>query len=233
VFTEHVSRDGASREAPYQLADGSLVLSNGFEVREVRCRSENGHQTSIVTTRRDLPVLEVAERMFSRWRQENFFRYMRHEFDLDHLSTQAVEAADPWRRVPNPERKALKKEMEAVSQVQDPATVVQLEQERKRITDQVKMVAYRAETELANLVGPLLGPHHDDEARSFLRQVFQLPADLVPDPEAGTLRVRFHGMANWRSNRALAGLCEILNSYEACYPGSRLRLVLQASRSEK
>jgi len=48
-----------------------------------------------------------------------------------------------------------------VGQVQDPATVVQLEQERKRITDQVKMVAYRAETELANLVGPFLGPHHN------------------------------------------------------------------------
>jgi hypothetical protein len=107
-----------------------------------------------------------------------------------------------------------------VGQVQDPATVVQLEQERKRITDQIKMVAYRAETELANLVGPFLGPHHNDEARSFLRQVFQLPADLVPDPEAGTLTVRLHSMANWRSNRALAGLCEILNSYEALLPGN-------------
>lgn len=288
AFTEHVSRDGAGQEARYRLAEGSLVLSNGFKVREVRCRTENGHQTSIVTTRRDLSVLEVAERMFSRWRQENFFRYMRHEFDLDHLSTHAVEAADPWRRVPNPERKALKKELGAVGQelarlkvaygelalggpegletrgpemarkiesqeerlehlkgqiktlpthvpvgqVQDPATVVQLEQERKRITDQIKMVAYRAETEAANLVGPLLGPHHNDEARSFLRQVFQLPADLVPDPEAGTLTVRLHSMANWRSNRALTGLCEILNSYEACYPGTRLRLVLEPPPSE-
>ncbi len=289
VFTEHVSRDGASsREARYQLAEKSLVLSTGFEVREVRCRSDNGHQTSIVTTRRDLSVLEVVERMFSRWRQENFFRYMRHEFDLDHLPTQAVEAADPWRRVPNPERKALKKETDAVGQelarltvaygelalkepedlktrgqdlarkiesrkerledlkgrikvlpshvpvgqVQDPATVVQLEQERKRITDQVKVVAYRAETELANLVGPFLGPHHNDEARSFLRQVFQSAADLVPDPEAGTLTVRLHSMANWRSNRALAGLCEILNSYEALYPGTRLRLVLEPPPSE-
>jgi hypothetical protein len=179
-----------------------LVLSNGFKVREVRCRSENGHRTSIVTTRRDLPVLEVADRMFSRWRQENFFRYMRHEFDLDHLPTLAVEAADPWRRVPSPERKALKKEVEAVAH------------------------------ELANLVGPFLGPHHNDEARSFLRQVFQLPADLVPDPEAGTLTVRLHSMANWRSNRAVAGLCEILNSYEACCPGTQLRLVLEPPPSE-
>jgi hypothetical protein len=52
---------------------------------------------------------------------------------------------------------------------------------------------------------PLLGIHHSDEARSFLREVFQLPADLIPDPAAGTLVVRLHGMSNWRSNRALSG----------------------------
>ena len=48
----------------------------------------------------------------------------------------------------------------------------------------VKMVAYRAETQLTNLVGPLL-PYRDDEARKFMRQVFELPADLLPDYERG------------------------------------------------
>lgn len=288
-FVEFGSTDGATQDFVCHLAERPLTLSNGFEVREVRCLTENGHQTSIVTTRTDLTVLEVAERMFSRWRQENFFRYMRMEFDLDHMPTYAVEEADPERLVPNPAKKEKKKAVDAVraelakikqlfgemaledspatlnqreelraqvtdaqtrleefgqehkalashlpiGQVQDPTTVVRLEEERKRIVDQIKMVAYRAETELANLAGPLLGWHHGDEARSFLRQVFQLPADLNPDPEASTLRVRFHGMANERSNRALRGLCEILNSYETCYPGTRLRLILDAPPSLK
>ena len=95
------------------------------------------------------------------------------------------------------------------------------------------MVAYRAETELANLVGPFLGYHHDDEARSFLRQIFQLPGDIIPDPAAGILRVRLHGMANWRSNRALAELCDFLNSYDTRYPGTDLRLVLEPPGVEK
>jgi len=288
-FTEHQTRDGRTRDNTYKLAERPLTLSNGFEVREVRCLTEDGHQTSIVTTRSDLSVLEVALRMFSRWRQENFFRYMRHEFDLDHLPTPDVEAADPQRPVPNPVRKTKKKELDAarqelarlmrdcgeaaladardsgsqleelrrqvqeqearveqlrldtkalpshvpVGQVRDPATVVKLEGERKRITDQVKMVAYRTETEMTNLVAPLLGWHHGHEARSFLRQVFQLPASLIPDLQAGTLHVRLHGMANARSNRALAGLCEILNSYETCYPGTDLRLVLEPPPSEE
>ncbi len=282
-FQEHESREGAKGSVTYKLAEQPLTLSNGFEVREVRCRTEDGHQTSVVTTRTDLSVLEIAERMFSRWQQEHFFRYMRHEFALDHLPTYGVEPADPKRPVPNPAKKEKKKELDGaradlarlkqayaesslnhpeaegtepevlqgritalqqrinalkqehealpshvpVGQIRDPRTVVRLEQERKLLIDQIKMVAYRAETELAWLVGPLLGLHHSDEARSFLREVFQLPADLIPDPAAGTLVVRLHGMATWRSNRALGALCTILNSYDTRYPGTDLRLVLE------
>lgn len=288
VFREYESReDNHSKPVVYKLAERPLVFSNGLEVREVRRLTEGGHQTSVVTTRTDLSTLAVAEQMFSRWRQENFFRYMRHEFDLDHLPTYAVEPADPDRPVPNPAKKEMKKERDAlrrelgrldqeygklarqgmedskaqreilrtrsdlevqrdhlhkeykalpshvpVGQVRDPDTVVQLEQERKMLVDQVKMVAYRAETELACIVGPLLGQHHDDEARSFLRQVFQLPADIVPDPAAGTLRICLHSMANWRSNHTLAELCHFLNSYETRYPGTHLRLVLEPPESE-
>ena len=38
---------------------------------------ENGHQTPILTSRRDLGAAHVAYRMFDRWRQENFFKYLR------------------------------------------------------------------------------------------------------------------------------------------------------------
>jgi hypothetical protein len=283
AFTEHESaRGGRKKNVVYKLAEQPLTLAGRFEVREVRCLTEDGHQTSIVTTRKDLSASEIAERMFSRWRQENFFHYMRHEFAIDHLPTHAVEAADPKRKVPNPAKKRTKEKLAelrselarlkrsygelvhkdafedviervelrvqiehvqrrieemghehkalpshvAIGKIRDPETVVQLERGRKTVVDQMKMVAYRAETELAGLVAPLLGSHAD-EARAFLRRVFQLPADLVPDSDAGTLVVRLHGMANWRSNRALSGLCTILNAYDTHYPGTDLRLVFQ------
>ena len=105
--------------------------------------------------------------------------------------------------------------------------VIRLERERKTITDTLKMVAYRAETQLANLVGPLL-PYRDDEARKFMRQVFELPADLLPDYANRKLVVRLHSMANPRSNRALRALCEVLNDFNVCYPKTDLRLVLEA-----
>jgi hypothetical protein len=51
--------------------------------------------------------------MFERWRQENFFKYMREEFLLDALSDYQVEPDDPERSVPNPARKAVDKELVA------------------------------------------------------------------------------------------------------------------------
>ena len=81
---------------------------------EVRRLCDNGHQTSVVTSRRDLSNEEIAQRMFSRWNQENFFRYMRHEYALDHLCTYDVESADSTREVPNPAVKEKKKEIEKI-----------------------------------------------------------------------------------------------------------------------
>jgi len=99
------------RRVAYCLAERRVKLANGLSVREIRRLCESGHQTSIITTNETLPLLDVAHRMFSRWKQENFFRYMRHEFALDHLCTYGVEPADPKRLVPSPERKALQRKL--------------------------------------------------------------------------------------------------------------------------
>jgi transposase len=290
---KEVTVEVCGRKVKYLLGERMIRVSKGFRMREVRRLCDDGHQTSVVTTRRDLPIETVALRMFSRWQQENFFRYMRHEFALDHLPTTKVEPADPERSVPNPAAKEKKRDLARVkaqlTKVEQaygqkahdnseqkrrtvrgfkishaelgrkikklrsaceqlkaeikalPARVpvretmagepiVRLEHERKIITDTFKMVAYRAETQLANLVGPLL-PHRDDEARKFMRQVFELPADLLPDYEHGKLIVRLHGMTTPRDNRALAVLCDVLNDLDTRYPGTELKLVLEATHA--
>src|SRR5437868_11510553 len=51
--------------------------------------------------------------MFDRWRQENFFKYMREEFLLDALVDYRIEPEDPTRSIPNPERRALDKQLRA------------------------------------------------------------------------------------------------------------------------
>jgi transposase len=97
------------RTVTYEVAERRVAVLKGFTMREIRRLCASGHQTAIVTTRGDLAIEVAAYRMFERWTQENFFRYMRQHFAMDALVTYAVEPADPERTVPNPQRKALAK----------------------------------------------------------------------------------------------------------------------------
>lgn len=111
---EQVSGTVGGERVEYNLGERKVKLSNGLRVREIRRLTDDGHQTAVITTNETLPTLAVAHRMFSRWRQENFFRYMRHEFALDHLCTHEVEPSDQKRLVTSPTRAALGKKRQAV-----------------------------------------------------------------------------------------------------------------------
>jgi len=87
----------------YLLADQHVrLLRRTLRLRQVTRLAEDGHQTPVLTSREDLPAVEVAYHMFGRWRQENFFKYQREEYALDALVEYAVEPDDPARQVPNP-----------------------------------------------------------------------------------------------------------------------------------
>ena len=269
----------------YWLAERNIRVGAGvrFAMREVRRLRAGGHQTSIVTTRTDLPIVEVASRMFARWRQENFFRYMRHEFALDHLCTYDVETADPQRLKPNPQLKGMEKQLSklqrqlsklqaryvkvdfkqakdaarktdtlvheiqqieqaiedhkaqvkampqrvAVGETLQPQLVVQLETERKILTDVIKMIAYRTESALL----PQITLAHSsalDEGRAFLKAVFHTSVDLLPCEQRKQLVIRFHSMAHPRFNKALHDLCQCATLQRTTYPGTDLRMVYEA-----
>ena len=101
-FGPHTAR-GGGRKVSYVLADQEVRLLKGkLRLRQVTRLMENGHQTPILTSRRDLAAAQVAYRMFDRWRQENFFKYLREEYALDALAEYAAVPDDPNREVPNP-----------------------------------------------------------------------------------------------------------------------------------
>ncbi len=101
-FKKHrATLDG--RKVSYVLADQEIRLLKGkLRLRQVTRLTEDGHQTPVLSSRRDLPALEVAYRMFERWRPENFFKYLREEYALDALADYSVVPDDPHREVPNP-----------------------------------------------------------------------------------------------------------------------------------
>lgn len=99
------------RKVEYELAERLVEVFPGFKMREVRRMRTDGKQTAVLTTRWTMPVLQVAWRMFERWRQENFFRYMREHFALDALVDRKLGTVEAGRTIPNPKRRKLDKEL--------------------------------------------------------------------------------------------------------------------------
>jgi len=274
----------AGCQVRYDLADRRvLLLGRKLRLRQVTRRSDDGHQTPILTSRFDLSAVEVAFRMFERWRQENFFKYMREEYALDALAEHAVEAADPAREVPNPHWHALDAKLrtargevirlsaqyglEAFTNVESvrrtmrgfkiakaaqsrelvaalkryaalekrraavpqrvpvravvDGPVVRLATEKKHLTSLFKMVAYQAESDLVRLVTP----HYKratDEGRTLVQSALASAADIEVTQDE--LVVTLAPLSSAHRTRAIAELCQDLNSRAACFPGTRLRL---------
>jgi len=102
------------RRLRYRLFDQPVRFLKGkLRLRQVTRLCDDGHQTQVITSRFDMRAVEVAYRMFERWRQENFFKYMNEEFLIDALADYQVEPDDPTRTVPNPHRKTLDKQIKA------------------------------------------------------------------------------------------------------------------------
>lgn len=89
-----------------QLCEMGTQLG-GHWFREIRRLSENGHQTSVLTTHPSLSLPDTAVKMFSRWSQENFFKYMISDFDFDRMIEYGTESVDQKRTIPNPQYKQL------------------------------------------------------------------------------------------------------------------------------
>ena len=287
-FTEVQATMPGGEIVTMKLAEmGSWIggRDEGLWVREVRKLTTGGHQTSLISTAYSQLGLENAAYLFSRWRQENFFRYMMEHFAIDALNEYRTEAipgsnrpvVNPaWRELDRQSR-SLKAKLtqrqarfaaltlhpqaepshieswerqkadlqEEFEQLENKWTALKdrlkstpkhlawddlpkeqpferLAPSRKRLTDTVKLVAYRAETALATIVREELS--HVGEARSLIRDLFRSDADIYPNEAAGLLEVRLHTLANPRSNRATQHLLDHLNGAEFTYPGTTLRL---------
>jgi hypothetical protein len=105
------------------------------------------------------------------------------------------------------------------------ARFLQLSTHSKHLIDTIKMIAYRAETAMANSLREHL--KRPDEARRLLCALYATEADLLPDPKAGILTVRLHHSANAATDRAIEKLCEELNATETLFPRTDMRLVLK------
>jgi cell division protein FtsB len=285
-FSEVTATMPTGEQVTMELAErGSLVGTERLWMREVRKLTSSGHQTSLISTAFDRQGLQDAVALFTRWCQENFFRYMMEHFAIDALSEYRTEDIPETKRpVVNPawreldrrsrsvkgkltqrqarfaaltlrseadEAKAAKWEQqkadlrEQIEQLEhevdslkeqmagtpkhltwdefpEEAKFERLAPSRKRLTDTVKLVAYRAETAMSEILRDDL--RREDDSRSLLRDLFRSDADVIPDRAGRVLEVRLHTLANPRFNRAVQHLLDHLNAAESTYPGTEFHL---------
>lgn len=290
---EATQEDGTKEKL--KLAEKEITLKFGTEKdpKEIKCRevrklSKSGHQTSIITTNRILDIVAIGLYMFARWCQENFFKYMMDNFDIDGLVSYSMEKISETKMLVNPAYKQLdsqlrslnsrlskqkvlfanitlkmvnekgKKLTKAISKkaeihqeievLQSKITEIKNKKQkvdrkitfaslppeekfsnvinvRKQFMDNIKMIAYRAETAMYNLIKSQLGQHHQDEGRKLLQQVYSSDADIIPDYSNKTLTVKLHNFNNKKEDRVVQHLCEKLNETETEYPGTDLRII--------
>lgn len=258
-----------------------------FWFREIRKLTETGHQTAVVTTDFSRAGGEVGAVMFSRWSQENFFRYMIQHYDIDRLMeyggqemNETVLVVNPaWRELDNRIRslaaklsrqKALYAGLILTGEIEESAVkdfvrrkadqhekvenliaelsglketkkktehhlefkdlppehkFKTLKSRGKQFLDTLKMIAYRAETALANILRQDM--RKKDEARALVRQILTTDADLEPNYDQGILKVRLHNLTNPLHQRYAQNLLRALNETETLFPGTNLKLVYE------
>ncbi len=262
------------------------IQTDKFCMREIRKLSDDGHQTSIITTHPLLSLCDIAAQMFSRWSQENFFQYMIYNFDFDKMMQYGTEPLAENLLVVNPqysrlcyqikknkekqgrlqaklfqiieknsdepletvgklisEQSKLNEQIEnyktqieqlieqrkktpakiTIKQMPDDQQYNALKKESKLFINTIRMIAYRAETALLNLIKPYYR-NSDDDGRMLLKQIFTAPASIEPDHSNSKLHITLHGLSTPRYNKALEQLCIQLNDTQTEYPETKMVL---------
>ncbi|MDX9776477.1 MAG: hypothetical protein RBT40_11065 [Petrimonas sp.] len=273
-------------ETTMELCEKQVEL-NGVALREVRRLTDTGHQTSVITTNYKMSTALIALYMFSRWSQENFFRYMRQEYDIDRIIQYGVDELDNNIMVVNREysnityrlkklreriarRQAklyalveqniagemeqtgkniekqlfFRKEIESleaeeqellaeraqhpykisIGEMPEHARYNKLKTESKHLQNIIKIICYRAESAIANLLASYY-QKSSNEIRALVKSIIFAKADLYPNYQTNTLTVRLNSLATPRDNLAVREICQTINDYEAVFPGTNLKLV--------
>lgn len=271
-------------EVEMRIASKKTFLGeNIIEVREIRKLTEAGHQTSIITTDKKSNESEIAAAMFSRWTQENFFKYMMQQYNIDKLMEYDTVAIEETKIIVNPRYREIQSKIRSVNsklsrryskfgaltlknidekkvkeyekkkaKLQEEITFFRkdlekhnkekkgipnhltigelpegekfrnLSDEKKQVLDIIKMIAYRAETALANIVRPFMS--RKSEARAVIQQLLKTEVDIKVDEKKEILEISLHNLANKYSDRLVKRICDILNETETVFPGTNLMM---------
>jgi hypothetical protein len=208
---EHYSLDRLIEYGTEPIPDAISVVNPAWRQFDSQIRSKAGRRHRLAAQFGALALsADPTESELQRFQQRNGqLREELHAVDqeIDNLKQQRknTEHHIPAKSLPEEDR------------------FTRLRTERKHFIDTLRMIAYRAESSMASLLGEHMARGGDD-ARSLLRQVFQTEADLTPDLVANTLTVRLHHLTHAAHDRAIEQLLTCLNDTKTLFPSTNLTL---------
>lgn len=278
----------AGKKQTIKIAEKQVEV-DGFYLREIRKLTSSGKQASMYSSNYIASTSELAGEMFSRWSQENYFKYMESDYDIDHLIEYAHKQIDEDTKIVNPlyrektkilektraklrkaradymklsndvlsddneeNKKTMQKKAELfedieylktkeeqqfkdrknhkyhipMSEIPEKDRYTKLTEEKRSFVELLKMMAFRAETVMVNL----LSEHYTrsmDEGRMLAKEIINNEANIIPDYTNNTLTIKLHSLSTPRANNAVKSICKSLNETETIYPETKLKMIFE------
>jgi hypothetical protein len=147
-------------------------------------------------------------------------RVMKYETHMAELREQ-ISSEESVLKELQKQRKATPKHI-TIAQLSVSEKFSQLATEKKHFIDTIKMVAYRAETAMANIIRSHMARR--DEARMMIKQIFNTEVNLIPDRQKKQLIVELHNLTNEYADHLADVLCKELNSTGTIFPGTDMEI---------
>ncbi|MDR0232200.1 MAG: hypothetical protein LBI82_08795 [Dysgonamonadaceae bacterium] len=98
-----------------------------------------------------------------------------------------------------------------------------LNKESKALQNLIKMICYRAETAFSRLLAPYY-KRANQEIRALIKSIILTSVNIEVDLVNDLLMINLYPLANERSCKAVANICDIVNKTKTVYPGTNLCL---------
>ena len=215
---EHFNLDRLAGYSTQEITDPIEVVNPKYRALDGQVRSTNGKLSRSLAL---FGALNIEQTIEPQHMEAFTQKKAALKDEVDALQAQLIEL--------KAKRKATDRHI-AVKDLPQDQRFTQLSTHSKHFVDAIKMVAYRAETAMANFLRESLT--RVDEARTLLRSIYATEADLLPDYQNKTLTVRLHHLANNRSDQSVALLCAELNQTETVFPRTELRMIFEIGKME-
>lgn len=202
---EHYDIDGLVQYGAEEVPDTTLVVNPEWKKLDFKIKEENRKIQKLES--------ELGNKEFlSEWK----------DVDEKAKTLETIVNKNDDLKELRKKRKETKKKI-PISSLPKEMRPTQLLPLNKKLTDTVKMIAYRAETALVSIIREYL--NKEDEARALIRELLVSSADLISDETEKTLTIKVHRMACQSHDKAISYLLEKLTGENFNHPETGARMI--------